>query len=130
AAIASLGSLAALRSLNLYHTLIRDEGVAELSGRLPDCRIIWDRDSTLPNRRAGEAELENGSMRLVIGILLCGLVGATAFAGPVAGDELESWVESLGGSVGRDDDGRIASVNLAGAWVTDIDLERLESVPT
>jgi hypothetical protein len=40
-----------LRSLNIYHTLISEEGYQQLKARYPDCEIIWDRDSALPNRR-------------------------------------------------------------------------------
>jgi hypothetical protein len=50
-AVETLGSLKNLRVLNLYHTLISEAGVARIETALPKCRIIWDRDSGLPNRR-------------------------------------------------------------------------------
>jgi hypothetical protein len=49
---AVLKSMANLKSLNLYHTLVTDKGLAELKNALPECRIVFDRDSALPNRRS------------------------------------------------------------------------------
>jgi hypothetical protein len=46
-----LASMRALKSLNLYHTLVTEKGLARLKTALPDCGIIFDRDSTLPSRR-------------------------------------------------------------------------------
>ena len=43
--------VAKLKTLNLYHTLVTPKGYAELRAALPGCRIIWDPDSSLPNRR-------------------------------------------------------------------------------
>jgi len=40
-----------LRLLNLYHTLVTEAGHASLKKALPDCKIVWDRESSLPNRR-------------------------------------------------------------------------------
>lgn len=40
-----------LKRLNLYHTFITAEGVSALRKALPDCHIIWDPDSSRPNRR-------------------------------------------------------------------------------
>ena len=40
-----------LKVLNLYHTLVTQKGYDALHSALPDCRIVWDRDSSLPNRR-------------------------------------------------------------------------------
>ena len=51
AAIDSLAKLKALKHLNLYHTLVTEAGVARLKAALPDAQIIYDRDSSLPNRR-------------------------------------------------------------------------------
>ena len=51
ASVAVLKSLAGLRSLNLYHTLISEKGYGELSAGLTGCKIVFDRDSALPNRR-------------------------------------------------------------------------------
>jgi len=46
-----LGQWAKLKSLNLYHTLVTQKGYSELKSALHDCQIIWDPDSSLPNRR-------------------------------------------------------------------------------
>lgn len=40
-----------LKSLNLYHTLVTEAGMKVLKTALPECKIIWDKDSALPNRR-------------------------------------------------------------------------------
>ena len=40
-----------LRVLNLYHTLVTEEAYQKLKANYPQCDIIWDRDSALPNRR-------------------------------------------------------------------------------
>jgi hypothetical protein len=40
-----------LRLLNLYHTLITDKGYNQLKAALPNCKIVWDRESALTNRR-------------------------------------------------------------------------------
>ena len=39
------------KKLNLYHTLISAEGHQRLKTALPECEIVWDPDSALPNRR-------------------------------------------------------------------------------
>jgi len=39
------------------------------------------------------------------------------------------WVTDLGGSVTRDQQGRVTGVNLRGTWVTDTDLRRLNDLP-
>ncbi len=44
-------SFQGLTDLNLYHTLVTDKGFAEVHSALPQCRIIWDPESSLPNRR-------------------------------------------------------------------------------
>jgi Ran GTPase-activating protein (RanGAP) involved in mRNA processing and transport len=51
ASVGALKSMAALRSLNLYHTLISEKGYGELNAGLAGCKIVFDRDSALPNRR-------------------------------------------------------------------------------
>lgn len=51
AAVATLKALPALRHLNLYHTLVTKAGLGELKTALPQCRIVWDAASNLPNRR-------------------------------------------------------------------------------
>ena len=40
-----------LRELNLYHTLIGSQAEAQLKSALPQCHIVWEADSSLPNRR-------------------------------------------------------------------------------
>ena len=47
-----LKSMAGLKSLNLYHTLVTEKGLQELKSALPTCEIVFDRDSALPNRRS------------------------------------------------------------------------------
>jgi hypothetical protein len=51
AGIKTLESLDNLRTLNLYHTLVTEAGYRDLKAALPACRIIWERDSSLPTRR-------------------------------------------------------------------------------
>jgi hypothetical protein len=49
---ALLKSMASLKDLNLYHTLVTEAGMNELRSALPNCEIVFDRDSALPNRRS------------------------------------------------------------------------------
>jgi hypothetical protein len=51
AGAAHLAAMKQLRLLNLYHTLVGEAAYQRLRRELPACRIIWDRDSSLPNRR-------------------------------------------------------------------------------
>ena len=51
AGIASLSAMKSLKLVNLYHTLVSEEAHGRLVRALPDTKIIWDRDSKLPNRR-------------------------------------------------------------------------------
>jgi len=51
ASVATLKGVAGLRSLNLYHTLVSKPAFEELKTALPQCRIVWDAASNLPNRR-------------------------------------------------------------------------------
>lgn len=51
AGLASLRAMTELRSLNLYHTLVTEKGNEELKTALPGCQIVFDRDSSQPNRR-------------------------------------------------------------------------------
>ena len=46
-----LGRFQRLELLNVYHTLITEEGHERLKAVLPECEIIWDPESRLPNRR-------------------------------------------------------------------------------
>jgi Leucine-rich repeat (LRR) protein len=47
----TLATMTNLRRLNLYHTLVTEAGQKRLQAALPACRIVFDRDSSLPNRR-------------------------------------------------------------------------------
>ncbi|MBM3738602.1 MAG: hypothetical protein FJW39_22720 [Acidobacteria bacterium] len=47
----TLAGMKGLRWLNLYHTLITEAGFRKLQQAMPDTRIVFDRDSALPNRR-------------------------------------------------------------------------------
>jgi hypothetical protein len=51
AEVEPLKLLVNLKVLNLYHTLVTERGFETLKASLPNCRIIWDRESSLPNRR-------------------------------------------------------------------------------
>ncbi|MGH9672751.1 MAG: hypothetical protein ACRD44_06175, partial [Bryobacteraceae bacterium] len=51
AGAALLSGITTLKHLNVYHTLVTEKGHQELKKALPACEIIWDRDSSLPNRR-------------------------------------------------------------------------------
>jgi hypothetical protein len=51
AGVEALRSIASLKSLNLYHTLVTEKGMLTLKTALPDCKIVFDRDSALPSRR-------------------------------------------------------------------------------
>jgi hypothetical protein len=44
-------SMTDLKLLNLYHTMITEKRYEQLKAGLPKCRIIFDRDSSQPNRR-------------------------------------------------------------------------------
>ena len=48
----TLKSMSGLKTLNLYHTLVTEKGARELIAALPSCKIVFDRDSSLPNRRS------------------------------------------------------------------------------
>ena len=51
ASVGAFKAMPTLQSLNLYHTLISEKGYGELKDGLPSCKIVFDRDSALPNRR-------------------------------------------------------------------------------
>jgi N-acyl-D-amino-acid deacylase len=51
ASIATLSAMRSLKHLNLYHTLVSEKGFEQLKAALPECRIVYDRDSSLPTRR-------------------------------------------------------------------------------
>jgi hypothetical protein len=40
-----------LKILNVYHTLVSETGYKALKAAMPECEIIWDRESSLPTRR-------------------------------------------------------------------------------
>jgi hypothetical protein len=46
-----LTKLTRLRKLDLYHTLVTEEGKKRLDAALPDCEVVFDVDSSRPNRR-------------------------------------------------------------------------------
>ena len=50
-AIESLASLSSLKRLDLYHTFVTEAGKQRLQAALPDCDIVFDADSSRPNRR-------------------------------------------------------------------------------
>ncbi|HUQ90614.1 MAG TPA: hypothetical protein VM120_02960 [Bryobacteraceae bacterium] len=50
-AVARLKEFRHLKKLNLYHTLITGKGYQELQTALPNCKIVFDAASSLPNRR-------------------------------------------------------------------------------
>jgi hypothetical protein len=43
--------LGELDYLNLYHTLVSETVFGTLRDALPDCEIVWEKESALPNRR-------------------------------------------------------------------------------
>jgi internalin A len=49
--VPDLIALPHLRRVNLYHTFVTAKGEAELKKTLPECQMIWDKESSLPNRR-------------------------------------------------------------------------------
>lgn len=51
AGVEALARLKKLRVLNLYHTTVSEAAYERLKKELPGTRIVWDRDSKLPNRR-------------------------------------------------------------------------------
>ncbi len=51
AAVEHLAVMRTLRDLNLYHTKVSETGHDKLKQALPQTKIVWDRDSRLPNRR-------------------------------------------------------------------------------
>ncbi len=51
ASVDTIASMKNLKFVNLYHTLVSEEAHGRLVKALPQTRIIWDRDSKLPNRR-------------------------------------------------------------------------------
>ena len=52
AGVSALTGMAELKDLNLYHTLVTDAGMDQLRAALPECEIVFDRDSALPTRRS------------------------------------------------------------------------------
>ncbi len=51
AGVVPLSAMKSLKLVNLYHTLVSEDAHGRLVQALPDTKIIWDRDSKLPNRR-------------------------------------------------------------------------------
>jgi hypothetical protein len=46
-----LTGLSRLRYIDLYHTLVSEQGIQSLKKALPDCKINWNLDSTRRGRR-------------------------------------------------------------------------------
>jgi Leucine-rich repeat (LRR) protein len=46
-----LQRLKRLRYVNLYHTMVTDQGYQALKKHLPGCQVVYERESSLPNRR-------------------------------------------------------------------------------
>ena len=40
-----------LKFLGIYHTLVTERAHGEIRSALPGCKILWERESSLPNRR-------------------------------------------------------------------------------
>jgi len=53
AGMESLASLSRLKLLNVYHTAVSEKAFDRFKAAVPACRVVWDRDSALPNRRRG-----------------------------------------------------------------------------
>jgi N-acyl-D-aspartate/D-glutamate deacylase/Leucine-rich repeat (LRR) protein len=51
AGLEPLEKMQTLKYLNLYHTLVTEKAFEDLKKALPKCQIVFDRDSSLPNRR-------------------------------------------------------------------------------
>jgi hypothetical protein len=47
----SLASHSGLKLLNVYHTAVTEKAFNKLKTEVPSCQIVFDRDSSLPNRR-------------------------------------------------------------------------------
>jgi len=125
-----------LRSLSLYHTLVSEKGYEQLKAALPDCRIVFDRDSSLPNRRKSERVRERSRVRYVRATMPAGrrMTGhrlkSAALKLPVRLEPArDEWIIEAGGAVNRDGAGRITGVDLRAGWVTDGDLSRLADLP-
>jgi hypothetical protein len=46
-----LASMPNLKYVNLYHTMLTDKGYEALKQARPGLRVVYDRESSLPNRR-------------------------------------------------------------------------------
>jgi hypothetical protein len=53
AGVDSLASFTNLKFLNIYHTTVSQQAFDKLKAAIPSCKVVWDRDSGLPNRRKG-----------------------------------------------------------------------------
>jgi N-acyl-D-aspartate/D-glutamate deacylase/Leucine-rich repeat (LRR) protein len=51
AAVESFTRMKSLKELNLYHTLVTQAAYERIQAALPECTIVYDRESSLPNRR-------------------------------------------------------------------------------
>jgi hypothetical protein len=52
AGVPALQAMSNLKVLNLYHTMITEKGYEQVKSALPECRIIFDRFSSLSTRRS------------------------------------------------------------------------------
>ena len=50
-AVPAILGMKGLRTLNLYHTQVTQAGVDRIKAALPECKVLWERDATAPNRR-------------------------------------------------------------------------------
>jgi hypothetical protein len=46
-----IANIPTLTSIDLYHTLISEQGYQKIKALLPSCSIFWEKDSALPTRR-------------------------------------------------------------------------------
>ena len=49
--MATLAKINTLRLLDLYHTKVSEDAYKSLQGALPQCKILYQKDSGFPSRR-------------------------------------------------------------------------------
>jgi hypothetical protein len=54
AGVPAFQAMSSLKVLNLYHTLITEKGYEQIRAAMPDCKIIFDRNSSMATRRSPE----------------------------------------------------------------------------
>ena len=120
----ALKSMAGLKSLNLYHTLVTEKGHAGAEEpRCPPARSF----STAIRRCRIEGASEMRQLLSSSCALLARLPAHRRRKSSPAGDA--QWIEDAGGTVIRDAAGRITGVDLRASWVTDTDLRKLLQLP-